>query len=192
VTTGTREWERSIVARITAGDDSALAVVYDQYSSLVFGITARMLGRSHAADVCQEVFVALWEHPERFDDRRGSLRTFLATIARRRCLDELRRTGRRRATEARADAGPPTRVPNVDEAALAMMTAERVRAALDRLPTEQRTAIELAYFDGMTFREVAVAVGAPEGTTKSRIRIALRRLSHELVTGAGHARVDSV
>lgn len=174
-------WERELVGRIMAGDDSAITAAFDQFSPVVFGVAARMIGRHHAHDVCQDVFVALWDHPERFDPDRASLRTYLVMITRRRCIDHLRRTGRRDATEqsavARRDVAP---VRDVDEAALAMIAAERIRVALDRLSAEQRRAIELAYFDGLSFRDVAAATGVSEGTAKSRLRLALQRLGAAL------------
>jgi RNA polymerase sigma-70 factor (ECF subfamily) len=107
------DWERALVARLESGDDSALAVVYDQFAALVFGVATRMVGRDHAADVTQEVFAALWDRPERFDHTRGTLRTFLVVLTRRRCIDLLRRTGRRVANEQRAHTGAPVAVPNV-------------------------------------------------------------------------------
>jgi RNA polymerase sigma factor (sigma-70 family) len=180
VAEGTHAWESEIVARIVVGDDSALAIAYDQYGSLVHGIAVRMVGRDHAGDITQEVFVALWESPDRFDPQQASLRSFLAMIARRRCIDLLRKTGRRVANEQRSHCAEPARTPNVDEAALAMMSGERVRSALEHLPVEQRRAVELAYLHGLTFREVAVATGASEGTAKSRIRLGLQRLAGQL------------
>jgi RNA polymerase sigma-70 factor (ECF subfamily) len=170
-------WEAALVERIAAGDDSALAAVYDQYSAVVFGIAVRLVGPAHAADICQEVFLSMWDHPERFDPTRGSLRTFLVTIGRRRCIDHLRR----------GYATRPVTEPNVDEAAMALVAGQRVRDAVSRLPDAQRRAIELAYFDGLSFREVAVATGASEGTAKSRIRLGLQRLAAELRT---HEEVD--
>lgn len=175
-------WERQLVARIIAGDDAALATVYDQYGALVHGIALRLVGRDVAGDVCQEVFTSLWDQPERWDPGRGTLRTFLAVVARRRCIDHLRRSGRRTANEARAHHSVPTVVPNVDEAALALVAGDRVRRALALLPDVQRSAIELAYFGGLTFREVADTTGATEGTAKSRIRLGLRRLGALLGT----------
>jgi len=88
-------WERQLVDRIAVGDDAALATVYDQYGALVHGIALRLVGAHLAADICQEVFVSLWNQPDRWDPARGSLRTFLAMIARRRAIDHLRSTGRR-------------------------------------------------------------------------------------------------
>ena len=127
VSTGVRDWERAVIARIVAGDDSALAAVFDQYSALVHGIAARLVGRDAAGDVCQEVFVQLWEHPERFDAGKASLRTFLAVLARRRAIDQLRRTGRRAANEDRSGRQVLTAVPNLEESAINLFEAERVR-----------------------------------------------------------------
>jgi RNA polymerase sigma factor (sigma-70 family) len=178
----TVSWERQLVARITAGDDAALATVYDQYGALVHGVALRLVGSDTAADICQEVFVSLWNHPDRWDSDRGNLRTFLAMIARRRAIDHLRGTGRRTANEQRAHRSAPAVVPNVDEAALALVAGDGVRRALAALPDPQRRAIELAYFGGLTFRQVAEATGSSEGTAKSRIRLGLRRLSEHLAT----------
>jgi RNA polymerase sigma-70 factor, ECF subfamily len=177
-----RDWERAVIARIVAGDDSALAAVFDQYSALVHGIAARLVGRDAASDVCQEVFVQLWQHPERFDAGKASLRTFLAVLARRRAIDQLRRTGRRATNEDRSGRQALAGVPNLEESAINLFEAERIRAAVERLPDDQRRAIELAYFEGLTFREVAVATGAHEGTAKSRLRLGLSKLASALGT----------
>jgi RNA polymerase sigma-70 factor (ECF subfamily) len=173
-------WEQDILDRITAGDDSALAATYDQYAPVVYGLAVRLAGVDVAADICQEVFVTLWDHPERVDLRRGSLRAFLVTVARRRCIDHLRRQGRRAANEERAYRAAPVRPPDVGESALAAIAGQRVHTALEALPVDQRVAIQLAYFEGMTFRQVAVATGASEGTAKSRIRLGLKRLGDQL------------
>ena len=172
-------WERAMMARIRVGDESALAAVYDQYSPLVHGIARQLVGPD-APDVCQEVFMSLWEHPDRFRPERGCLRGFLAMMTRRRCIDLLRQTGRRRDRERKVVEHRAAAPPNVDEAAVAMMEAERVRTALERLPADQRRAIELAYLDGLTFQRVAVAMGSPEGTAKSRLRLGLSRLARDL------------
>jgi RNA polymerase sigma-70 factor (ECF subfamily) len=109
-------------------------------------------------------------------------------ITRRRCIDQIRRTTSRVAREQRATGATAVVVPNVDEAALALIAGERARRALDSLPAAQREAIELAYFEGLTFRDVAVRTGATEGTAKSRIRLGLRRLAAELGSSGEVAR----
>lgn len=170
-------WEQLLLDRIVAGDDSALQTAFDQFGGVVFGLATRLVGSVEAADICQEVFITLWDHPERVDPRRGSLRAFLVTVARRRCIDHLRKQGRRSANEKRAVRADPAPTPDVGEAALAMIAGQRVRDALGALPPEQRIAIQLAYFDGLTFRQVATATGTSEGTAKSRIRLGLGRLA---------------
>jgi RNA polymerase sigma-70 factor, ECF subfamily len=176
-----RQWDAAMVTRIKAGDDSALAAVYDQYSALVHGIALTLVGPEQARDITQEVFLRIWQQPAAYDPAQGSLRTFLAVMARRRAIDELRRSGRRAAREQRVETETPTMVPNVEEAALAMVASDRLRAAVARLPSDQRRAIELAYFEGLTFRDVARVTGMPEGTAKSRLRLGLGRLAKELV-----------
>jgi RNA polymerase sigma-70 factor (ECF subfamily) len=169
-------WERAVRERLVAGDHAALGEVYDQFSSLVYGLALRVIGDPRAAeDVSQDVFVWIWERPEAFDPDRGSLRTWLGTVTHRRAVDHVRREeARRRRTERDAAFARP--VPDVGELAAALVTAERVRAALDVLPEEQRQAVDLAYFGGRTYREVADVLGIPEGTAKSRLRLALRKI----------------
>ena len=169
-----------MMARLSAGDDRALAAIYDQYSALVYGIAHRLLGASAAADITQQVFLRLWERPESFDAHRGTLRTFLAVMARRRAIDMLRGRVRGERRDELVARQAPASSPDVDEAAMAMIASERVRAAVATLPPEQRRAIELAYFEGLTFREVATATGVAEGTAKSRLRLALSRLAAHL------------
>ena len=170
-------WESAVRDRVVAGDDAALGEVYDQYASFVYGIALRVIGDPRAAeDVSQDVFVCFWERPTVFDPSRGSLRTWLGTLAHRRAVDHVRREeARRRRTERVASRAIVT--PDVEEMATALLSAARVRAALDVLPEEQRRAVHLAYFDGKTYRQVAETLGIPEGTAKSRLRLALRRIA---------------
>jgi RNA polymerase sigma factor (sigma-70 family) len=179
------EWETAVRDRVVAGDDGALREVYDQYSSFVYGIAARVIGDRRAAeDVSQDVFVAFWERPAAFDPARGSLRTWLGTLAHRRAVDHVRREEARRRRSERV-AGRAVVAPDVEEMATALVAAERVRAALDVLPEEQRRAVQLAYFGGKTYRQVAEALGIPEGTAKSRLRLALRRIAGALEAEGG-------
>jgi RNA polymerase sigma-70 factor (ECF subfamily) len=178
-------WERDVRDRVVAGDDSALREVYDQYASFVYGIAVRVIGDPRAAeDVSQDVFVGFWERPAAFDPRRGSLRTWLGTLTHRRAVDHVRREEARR-RRAERDAGRAVAAPDVEEMATALLTAERVRAALDVLPEEQRQAVHLAYFGGKTYRQVAETLGIPEGTAKSRLRLALRRIADTLEAEGG-------
>ena len=174
------DWERSVTARVAAGDDRALEEIYDQFGGFVYSLAARVIGdRTAAEDVTQEVFMTFWQRPEQFDPERGRLRTFLGTIAHRRAVDYVRREEARRRRAAR-DAELVVSVPDVDELAMALVAAERVRAAVDALPPEQREAIHLAYFCGQTYRQVAETLGIPEGTAKSRLRLGLRRIADVL------------
>ena len=178
-------WEHDVRDRVVAGDDTALREVYDQYASFVYGLATRVIGDPRAAeDVSQDVFVAFWERPSAFDPERGSLRTWLGTLTHRRSVDYVRREEARR-RRAEREASRAVAAPDVEEMATALLTAERVRAALDVLPPEQRRAIQLAYFGGKTYRQVAETLGIPEGTAKSRLRLALRRIAEALESEGG-------
>ena len=181
-------WELDVRARLVARDHSALTELYDQFSSYVYGLAARVIGDRRAAeDVTQDVFLCLWERPEVFDPARGRLRTFVGTLAHRRAIDHVRREEARRRRNTR-DAAGVLPIPDVDELAVAIITAEHVRAEVEQLPAEQRAAIELAYFGGRTYRQVADELGIPEGTAKSRMRLGLRRIADALAAkGLEHA-----
>lgn len=176
------QWERTTRDRLIAGDAGALNEIYDQFSSFVYGLALRVIGDTRAAeDVSQDVFVTVWERPDAFDPDRGSLRTWLGTLAHRRAVDHVRREEARR-RRAIKDASRPETTPDVEEMATALVTAERVRSVLAMLPHEQRRAIQLAYFGGKTYRQVAEVLGIPEGTAKSRLRLGLRRIAAVLET----------
>lgn len=171
-----------LAARLAAGDDDALAEVFDRLAPAVYGAALRVLGQSAAAqDIVQDVFVELWSRPDRYQPDLGSLRTYLSVLARHRALDLARSELRRVARQKRHDLLIP-REPQAspsDEVSSAAAASE-VRDAVNRLPDAQRRVVELAYFQGMTFREVALAAGIPEGTAKSRMRRALVELENVL------------
>jgi RNA polymerase sigma-70 factor (ECF subfamily) len=171
-----------LAARLAAGDDHALAEVFDRLAASVYGAAVRVIGPGAAAqDVVQDVFVELWSHPERYDPAMGSLRTFLLVVARNRAVDITRSELRRIARQQRHHRLSPGEVPRTpcDEVTSAA-TASAVRAAVNTLPADQRRVVELAYFDGLSCREVARVAGIPEGTAKSRLRRALVKLEAAL------------
>ncbi len=169
-----------LVERLRRGEEGALADIYDGYAGLVHGLARHVLrDRRAAEDVTQEVFVALWQNPDRFDPARGSLRGFLATMTHRRAVDIVRRDEARNAREARTSEEPEP-VPDPGETVVRTLDSQRVREAVARLPVAQRRALELAYFRGRTYRQVAVELGIPEGTAKSRLRLALQAISQTL------------
>jgi RNA polymerase sigma-70 factor, ECF subfamily len=171
-----------LAARLAAGDDHALAEVFDALAHSVYGSALRVLGDNSAAqDVVQDVFVELWRRPDRYDPAVGTLRTYLTVLARHRAVDLVRSELRRVARQERSyRLTPAPRVADAGEEALAAETAGLVRSAVQLLPASQRQVVELAYFDGLTCREVAHAVGIPEGTAKSRLRLALAKLEEML------------
>jgi RNA polymerase sigma-70 factor (ECF subfamily) len=167
-----------LAARLAAGDDHALAEIFDRLGPAVYGGALRVLGDGAAAqDVVQDVFVELWSRPGRYDPSAGSLRTYLIVLAKRRAVDlvrsELRRLARQQRHGRLATRQP---APSPCEEVVAAEAAGVVRAAIRLLPDSQRRVVELAYFGGLTCREVAHAAGIPEGTAKSRLRLALAKL----------------
>lgn len=172
--------DRALREQLIAAAETALTRAYDLYAPMVQGVAWRVTrDRVAAEDVTQEVFVYLWEHPAAFDADRGSLRTWLATLAHRRAVDWVRRESARRARDARqAEYLLPE--PDIAGAVIASTFADRVRAAVAALPSAQRATIGLAYFEGLSYREVATKLGIPEGTAKSRMRLGLLRLADQL------------
>jgi RNA polymerase sigma-70 factor, ECF subfamily len=167
-----------LAARLAAGDDHALAEVFDRLAPAVYGAALRVVGDGAAAqDVVQDVFVEFWSHPGRYDPAAGKLRTYLVVLARHRAVDvvrsELRRVARQE-RHHRLTPGQPHLSPCEEMTAAAV--ARVVRDAVRLLPESQRRVVELAYLEGLTYREVALVAGIPEGTAKSRLRLALAKL----------------
>jgi RNA polymerase sigma-70 factor, ECF subfamily len=174
------ERDRRIVERLLAGDDQALVLAYNTYGAYVYRLARRVTAHEQAArDITQDVFVHLWERPDSIDLNRGSLRTFLGIMCHHRAVDLVRREERRRTRETLAGVRVEPQV-DVAEAASAAVSAKRVRTALAALPEHQRVPLTLAYFDGLTYRQVARALNIPEGTAKSRLRHALQALARHL------------
>jgi RNA polymerase sigma factor (sigma-70 family) len=169
--------DRLLAARLAAGDPDALAEAYRRFGGLVFGLCRRVLNdETLAEDVAQEVFLYLWQSPEQFDPARGSLRSWLALLAHRRSVDRVRAETRRSRAETR---GETTSIvaDKADDDMTVDWLSNMVRNALGKLPPEQREAVVLAYYGGRTYRQVAVELAIPEGTAKSRLRLAMVRLN---------------
>lgn len=165
------------VARLRTGDESAMQVLYDRYAPVVYAVALRVLADTGAAeDVLQEVFLQLWRKPQSFDASRGSMAGWLAVIARHRAVDHLRK--RRPTTDiseivVAVDA-------DLEGAAERHQALEKVRKALGAMAAEQRSALEMAFFEGLTHVEIAERTGAPLGTVKTRIRAGLGALRKAL------------
>jgi RNA polymerase sigma-70 factor, ECF subfamily len=178
--------DAGLAEKIRAGRTDALGELYDRYASVALGTALRVVrDREEAEDVVHDAFMTVWRKIDRFDPERGSLRGWLLTVVRNRAIDRVR--GRRpRIDLDLADERSLLRTgPNPTwEAALERTSADRVRAAIAILPDEQRQAVELAYFEGYTYREVAEMTGVPAGTATGRLRLALGKLKAALAEPA--------
>jgi RNA polymerase sigma-70 factor (ECF subfamily) len=180
-----------LVTSIARYSEVALAEVYRRHGRAVYGLARRVLqDAGEAEDVTQEVFLRLWREPDRFDPARGSLRSFLLAQSHGRAVDAVRSSSSRRAREAREAARTARAEYDIQHEAWDLTLADQVAQAMGELSEDERRAIELAYFDGRTYREVARVLEQPEGTVKSRIRTGLRRLRDALVD-AGVRGVDA-
>ncbi len=165
--------EMRLVARIRAGDQQAMAELYDRYSNVVYGVALRVLQDAAAAeDVLQDIFLQLWRKPDAFDSSRGSLAAWLAVIARHRSIDRLRQ---RRPETDLEDVVIASGIDVRDETERSLLIG-KVRTALNEMSADQRKALELAYFEGLTHSEIAEKTGEPLGTIKTRIRSGLQLL----------------
>lgn len=174
--------DAALVVAIARYRQDALAEAYRRHAGAVFGLAKRLLqDHARAEEIVQEVFLRLWNDPNRFDPDRGTLRSYLLAHAHGRSVDVIRAESARRAREDRDALRTAEDGYDVAHEVLDLAVASHVRDALSSLPEGERRAIELAYFGGRTYKEAAVELGEPEGTVKSRIRSGLKRLRSDLV-----------
>lgn len=180
--------DATLVVAIGRWNESALAEVYRRHGGTVHALAQRVLGSDgRADDVTQDVFVELWRRPERYDPARGTLRAFLVTVAHGRAVDVLRSESARAGREQRTARETAAAGYDVENEVWDLTMADQLKLAISHLSEPERKAIELAYFNGHTYREVAALLGEPEGTIKSRIRAGLRRLRATLVQGGSES-----
>ena len=168
----------ALLERVARGDEQAFAALFDRYSHILLGLLIRIVGsRAEAEDVLQEVFLQVWQRAGSYNVERGHPFTWLVTVARSRAIDRLRASNAREraVTTAAAQDVTPLTADASDEAVRAE-EGERVRQALSAIPEEQRRALLLAYFEGLTQSEIAERLRQPLGTIKTRMRSGMMRL----------------
>jgi len=178
---------------IRAGQADSLALLYDETSSLLFGLAVRVLGdQADAEEIVSDVYQQVWRTAQGFDPSRGSVLAWLTMLTRSRAIDRLRSAGSRRSKEMSFDANVdfPSSSPAPESQSIFAQERKMVREALETLVPEQREAIELAFFRGLTHVEVAEALGAPLGTIKTRIRGGMMKL-REALAPVATGRVDN-
>lgn len=173
--------DAALVVAIGRYHEGALAEAFRRHGGAVHGLARRLLSEgSLAEEVVQEVFLRLWDTPERFDPDRGSLRSYLLAQTHGRSVDLIRSESSRRRREDRDHERTAEAGYDLEHEVMDLAVADRVATALGVLADGERRAIELAYLRGYTYREVAELLGEPEGTVKSRIRAGMRKLRGEL------------
>jgi RNA polymerase sigma-70 factor, ECF subfamily len=178
--------DATLVARLSAGDGDALAILYDRYSRVVFSFSLRMLAdTSSAEELTQEVFLRVWRQGGSYQPSRGAFLTWLLSVTHNMAIDEIRRRKRRPLLAETSDddqtlVSLPDLRTDVEGAAWVTSLQAIVREALQEIPRLQRQAIELAYFSGLTQREIAERLNEPLGTIKTRMRLGMLKMRERL------------
>jgi RNA polymerase sigma-70 factor (ECF subfamily) len=172
-----------VIARIARGERGALRIAYDAFAGRAMAIAVRILrSTEEAEEVVQETFVEIWRRAGDYRPERGTPAAWIGAMARSRAIDRLRERARTESTLRTLASEPPREQdPLPSESAAGQQERTRVRAALAALPAEQRRTVELAYFAGLTQREIARATGEALGTVKTRIRLGMEKLADALL-----------
>ncbi|CAM8623199.1 RpoE DNA-directed RNA polymerase specialized sigma subunit, sigma24 homolog [Acidimicrobiia bacterium] len=170
--------DRDLVDGLRTRAESALAEIYKRHGGAVFGLSRRVLNDDGLAeDVTQEIFLRLWNEPQRFDAERGTLRSYLNRQSHSRSIERVRSEEAHRRREDRSVESDKPESGAIESEVLASIESNRIRTALDQLGQKERRAIVLAYYGGHSYREVASRLRLPEGTVKSQLRTGLQHLS---------------
>jgi RNA polymerase sigma-70 factor (ECF subfamily) len=189
--------DAALMAQLAEGEMAALGELYDRYGGTAYALAYRLLAdRAAAEDVVQDTFLSLWRNAARFDAARGTVRFWLLTTVRRRCIDLLRMRRRGEGTGDPVDlADAAERLAAEDDVWRTVertLTAGEVRRALAALPAEQQQAIQLAFFGGLTHAQIAAQMHLPLGTVKGRLRLALDHLRAILSADGGRGPLGEV
>jgi RNA polymerase sigma-70 factor (ECF subfamily) len=175
----------SLIRLVAAGKSEALSVLYDRYARLVFGLALNTIGDEHLAEeITQDVYIRVWEKAASYKPEQGKVVTWLASIARYRAIDLFRQRNVRPEGHSMSWAvAEPLDLPDkvdVEQEVEFAQRKQKVRMAMNQLPVEQRKALALAYFQGLSHQEIARELNEPLGTVKTRIRLAMQKLRHLL------------
>jgi RNA polymerase sigma-70 factor (ECF subfamily) len=175
-----------IAAGIRRRDPAAMEVLYDQYSRQAFGLAYKILGDGASAeDVVQEAFLSVWRQAEKLDTARGKLKSLVLTVVHRKAIDLIRSRKGLAARQSPVDpVDLPLTGPDFTERVDSALDGRKVRQALDVLPDDQREAVDLAYYQGLTHSEISEKLGVPLGTVKSRLRLAMDKMRLALDVGS--------
>jgi RNA polymerase sigma-70 factor (ECF subfamily) len=182
--------EADLLARIATGDEQALAALYDRLSGLAYGLALRVLGNPELAeDAVQDGFLRIWHRADRYDPARGAARPWVLRVVRNVAIDRLRTAGARTRAETQSQTDPAAMpVPETpDDVASLRERTRMLRQALAQLPPEQRRALEIAYFEGLSHSEIAERERMPLGTVKTRIRDGVIKLREMFMGSPAHA-----